>query len=311
MHNSLPYPQGHLLHPADHRPALTPRLERHQLFISYSRADRQWVDRLKTMLAPLLRDEDFRLWDDSQIPAGSLWKEEIAAALATAKVALLLVSPDFLQSDFINREELPPILRAASEEGLVLLWVKLRPCLVHRTPIHAYQSALSPTRPLSAMEHWEQEEALETLALRVEKAFHNAPRQGGRDRQAAQAQASAERKAQQSEERAQKAPRQRERQDAAAAGATGQAPAAVPAPPPGLTRQRLSDSAVALLRPDPKGGKSQWQVQSQTQAVWGVVEELTPEVELELVEIGAGRFVMGSPPGEEGRDAYAQWWIEE
>ncbi|MFM7361962.1 MAG: SUMF1/EgtB/PvdO family nonheme iron enzyme [Cyanobium sp.] len=286
---------------------MTPRLERHQLFISYSRADRQWVDRLKTMLAPLLRDEDFRLWDDSQIPAGSLWKEEIAAALATAKVALLLVSPDFLQSDFINREELPPILRAASEEGLVLLWVKLRHCLVHRTPIHAYQSALSPTRPLSAMEHWEQEEALETLALRVEEAFHNVPRQGARDRQAAQAQASAEWEAQQREERAQKAPRQRDKQNAAAADATGQAPSAAPAPPPGLTRQRLNDCAVALLRPDPKGGEGQWQVQSQTLAVWGVVEELALGVELELVEIGAGRFVMGSPPGEEGRDVYGLW----
>ncbi|MFM7549676.1 MAG: toll/interleukin-1 receptor domain-containing protein, partial [Cyanobacteriota bacterium] len=122
------------LAPWEREAALPPPVERHQLFISYSHADREWVDRLKTMLAPLLRDKELRLWDDSQIHAGSIWEEEIATALATAKVALLLVSPDFLNSEFIHREELPPILRAAQEEGMVLLWVKLRPCLVHRTP---------------------------------------------------------------------------------------------------------------------------------------------------------------------------------
>jgi formylglycine-generating enzyme required for sulfatase activity len=38
--------------------------------------------------------------------------------------------------------------------------------------------------------------------------------------------------------------------------------------------------------------------------VWGLVEELAPGVELQLVEIAAGRFLMGSPPGEEGRTVY-------
>ena len=37
---------------------MTSAPERHQLFISYSRADREWVDRLKTMLAPLVRGDD-------------------------------------------------------------------------------------------------------------------------------------------------------------------------------------------------------------------------------------------------------------
>jgi formylglycine-generating enzyme required for sulfatase activity len=38
--------------------------------------------------------------------------------------------------------------------------------------------------------------------------------------------------------------------------------------------------------------------------VWGLVEELAPGVELQLVEIAAGRFSMGSPPEEEGRSVY-------
>jgi formylglycine-generating enzyme required for sulfatase activity len=41
--------------------------------------------------------------------------------------------------------------------------------------------------------------------------------------------------------------------------------------------------------------------------VWGLVEELAPGVELQLVKIAAGRFSMGSPPGEEGRTIYENW----
>ena len=150
---------------------MTPPPERNQLFISYSHVDRGWVERLQTMIRPLVRSHGLRLWDDSQIQPGDKWREEIETALAAAKVALLLVSSDFLASEFVNNSELPQLLTAAEEEGLRILWVPLRPSLVRHTSIEAYQALLDPGRPLAAMNPVEQDEALVEIALAIQEAL--------------------------------------------------------------------------------------------------------------------------------------------
>jgi hypothetical protein len=53
------------------------------------------------------------LWDDSKIGPGELWDKEIEAALAQTKVALLLVSKNFLESRYIRTSELPYFLQKA------------------------------------------------------------------------------------------------------------------------------------------------------------------------------------------------------
>jgi formylglycine-generating enzyme required for sulfatase activity len=152
---------------------MTPPPVRDQLFISYSHLDREWVERLQAMIRPLLSNHGVSLWDDSRIQPGDNWREEIEKALASAKVALLLVSDDFLASEFVINKELPPLLRAAEAEGLCILWVCLRPCFYEATPIREYQAVLPPGEPLEALSPMQQKKALKTIAGAIQEALGN------------------------------------------------------------------------------------------------------------------------------------------
>jgi len=125
---------------------------RDQVFISYSHRDRRFVDELLTQLKPYLRQGQFRGWSDKQIEPGSIWFDEIKAALARTSVAVLLVSPDFLDSDFIHDRELEPLLKEAAAGGVTVLWVLIRDCAYLETPLKDYQAVLSPPgKPFASM----------------------------------------------------------------------------------------------------------------------------------------------------------------
>jgi formylglycine-generating enzyme required for sulfatase activity len=148
-------------------------LPRRHLFISYTRADRGWVDRLQRMMAPLLRDsrQELKLWDDSQIEPGAKWRQTIETALQQARVALLLVSDAFLASEFVMNEEVPKLLAAAEAEGVRILWVSLSPCLVEHTPIHAYQAVLPLDHYLEELSPPQQQRALKRIAETIRDAL--------------------------------------------------------------------------------------------------------------------------------------------
>jgi hypothetical protein len=147
---------------------------RTKVFISYSHADKEWLERLKRHLKPLVREGQLDYWDDTHIQPGDDWKQEIRTALDRAQVAVLLISADFFASDFIDETELPPLLAAAQAKGVRILPVILSASRFARNPdLARFQAVNSPDRPLIRMPRDEQEEVLDRLAETIESAFVN------------------------------------------------------------------------------------------------------------------------------------------
>jgi formylglycine-generating enzyme required for sulfatase activity len=173
------------------------RLQRQELFISYSRKDRAFLERFWTHLSPLETQYGLQRWDDSRIQPGDIWLEEIERALARAQVALLLVSPDFLASDFIRRKELPCLFEAAQNDGLKILWVPLLPCSWKRfRQIEQYQAVIPVNPTLAEMGEVERDRAM----VGITDHIHDLLEQIQAERLAAQEAAEAEAFARQQEE---------------------------------------------------------------------------------------------------------------
>lgn len=112
-------------------PAPTAALsKRDSIFVAYSHKDATWLERFKTHIRPLVRARQLGLWEDTQLKPGSVWREEIETALTSASMAVLLVSADFLASEFIAGTELPTILAAQKERGLIVIPVFVAPCVL-------------------------------------------------------------------------------------------------------------------------------------------------------------------------------------
>jgi inactive STAND/TIR domain len=150
------------------------------VFISYSHQDAEWLERLLVHLKPLIREYKIQIWDDTKLKAGEKWRPEIDRAIKAAKVAVLLVSADFLASDFIAANELPPLLRAAEEEGATILPVILSPSRFTRTrDLAQFQAVNDPARPLIKLSKGEQEEVFVRVAEAIEAILHTPADAGG------------------------------------------------------------------------------------------------------------------------------------
>ena len=127
----------------------------------------KWLSELQTALKPLVRAGKLLIWDDTKLVAGDEWRSRIDEALSSCSAAVLLVTRDFLASDFIANNELPPILEAAHTRGLRILWIAVSASGYTHTPIRLYQALNDPGRPLDTIPKPQRAKALVEIATRI------------------------------------------------------------------------------------------------------------------------------------------------
>jgi len=143
------------------------------IFFSYSHRDDKWLQVFLEVLQPLIRKNQIKIWNDKQITPGMKWRDEIKDALQKAKVAVLLITPSFLASDFIAWEELPELLRASEEEGLTILPVIVSASLYRYSSIAEYQAANDPMIPLDAIPKSRRNAKVVEICEKIATAFRS------------------------------------------------------------------------------------------------------------------------------------------
>jgi len=147
--------------------------QRNKVFVSYSHKDQNRFEEFKTMMAPAIQKGIVDLWDDTKIQPGQQWKVEITKAIAAAKVGVLLVSKSFLASEFITKNELPPLLNAAKADGAKIFWVCLSPCLHEHTELGGYQAAHDISKPLSRLSQTQRDAAWQDICKKLLQLAEN------------------------------------------------------------------------------------------------------------------------------------------
>jgi hypothetical protein len=154
-------------------PASTPP----QVFVSYSHHDDAWRRRLFGEFLPTTLG-DCLVWSDAWLRAGDDWAGEIDRRLERCTVAVLLASPRFLGSTFIQSRELPRILERARGGGLRIAWIPIglgRQELEERQPELAAIQAASPldaALPIDALACSADE--MEVIRQRVQRQLQRA-----------------------------------------------------------------------------------------------------------------------------------------
>lgn len=120
-----------------------------KVFISYSHKDEEAMKELDKFLGPLERKGEISIWTDRNILPGQNWKAEILNELESADLTLLLVSANFLDSNFIHDEEIPRAFKRREEAGKHVVPIILNYCLWDITDLGSLQAIPKDGRPIA------------------------------------------------------------------------------------------------------------------------------------------------------------------
>ncbi len=139
-----------------------------KLFFSYSHKDEDLREELVKHLSILQRQRVIEAWHDRKIGAGDEWAAEIDANLNDAQIILLLISADFLASDYCYENEMKRAMERHEAGEAAVIPVILRQCDWHGGRFGKLQGLPKDCKPVTSWTN--RDEAFTDIALGIRKA---------------------------------------------------------------------------------------------------------------------------------------------
>ena len=122
------------------------------------------MEKLRIHLRPLERAKMAKVWYDGIIEAGNDWEKEIKNHLHSAEIILLLISADFIDSDYCYDEEMTDALKKHEQNESKVIPIILRPCAWKYSPFAKLQVLPKDGKPVIEHEDYAFTEIAETVA---------------------------------------------------------------------------------------------------------------------------------------------------
>lgn len=145
-------------------------LQKVKVFLSYSHRDESLKEQLDAHLSALKRSGTIETWSDRSIGPGDEWKREINERLVAADVILLLISADFLASDFCYKIETLNALERHARGQAIVIPVVLRDVDLRGLPIASLQMLPKDAVAVTSKNWTSQDEALKNVAEGIRKS---------------------------------------------------------------------------------------------------------------------------------------------
>src|SRR5581483_1431291 len=145
-----------------------------KIFFCYAREDEALLNKLKSHMRPLQRQGLIDVWHDREILAGADWEQEISHQLDTSDIVLLLISSDFMKSDYCYGKEMQRALERHAKEECVVIPIIFRQ--VYWQEVLGKLQAL-PKDGKAVTTWYDQDDALYNVVIGIRKVIEQILRQ--------------------------------------------------------------------------------------------------------------------------------------
>ena len=146
-----------------------------EVFCSYSHQDEEWRKKLETHLSVLCRQQLIALWSDRKIEPGTDWKGQIDEHLNTAEIILLLISADFVASNYCYDIEMKRALERYAKHEANVISISVRPVVWTGLPFAQLQALPKDAKPITTWANQDEAfvdvtQGIREIAIRLKQA---------------------------------------------------------------------------------------------------------------------------------------------